>query len=406
MSWPVITAARGGQGSRVEESLYHLVVVWFFLPLMVLMAITPFVSWRRMEGTALRDRLFGVLCVSFGITGLLHLMLLSTPLGVHPEAGATVAAPFGRHVPLALWMLVLLLSVVFVVVANVWRTVELMRRSAMGTGGFVAHLGLAVLLGGLVLSRGYERKATLQVSAGTPATAMGYTVAYRGTTTRDPFDRDRKVEFDVTTPGGTKFVARPGHYQYKAGEDTKDQVWPAIERFATHDVYLAMGPPQMFVTPEPLRLKPGESQDLGGAIVEYLEPTRKGEFGKPGTQFGAKLRLTTHDDLNVAHQYLAKPTLTLGEGGLTPSLPHFGPDLRVALLGMDASDKSMQVALLFDRPPYPMELYEKPYTGLVWLGTGVLTLGGLISAFARRRVLATRRRTAPTSRSDAPLPTP
>ena len=410
MSWPVVTALRGGQGSRVEESLYHLVVVWFFLPLMGLMAITPFVSWRRMEGTVLRERLFGVSCIAIGLTGLLHLLLISTPMGVHLEPGATVAAPFGRHLPLALWMLVLLFSVVFVVVANAWRVVELAKRSALGTGGFVAHLGVAVLLGGLILSRGYERKAELVVQEGKSDTGIGYTVAYKGPTSSDFFDRERKIRLEVTTPDGAHFVALPGHYQYGSESEPKDMVWPAIQHFPTHDVYLAMAAPQVLATPELLLMKPGESKDIGGAIVEYLTPTREGEFGQVGTKFGAKLRLTETDERGDRRNYLANPTLTMvqtseGGMGLEPSIPQFGPNLRVGIVGgVNAADQSAQIAVMFNKPLYQVTLYEKPYTGLVWLGTGILTLGGMMAAFARRRVVVTRRKAASTNRNDAPLP--
>lgn len=408
MSWPVFTAMRGGQGSAVKEPLYHLVVTWFFLPLMALMAITPFVSWRRMEGKVLRERLFGVSCVSIGLTGLIHLYLISGPSGIHPAPGATVAAPFGLHVPLALWMLVLLFSVVAVVVANVWRITEIVRRSPMGVGGFVSHLGLAVLLGGLILSRGYERKEQITVRDGSPASALGYTVAYRGVTKDDLYDRDRKVEFDVTAPDGAKFVARPGHYWYGERNAPKDQVWPAIEHYSTHDVYVAMSPPIIQATEEPILLHPGETKDLGESnLVEYVKSTHKGPFGQPGSTFGAELRLTAPDPkTGEKRQYLANPTLSLGEGRLIPSLERFGPDFKVAITRMDPADKAVEVALLFSPPLYPLEIYEKPFTGLVWLGTGVLTLGGLMSAFARRRVASARRRTAPTARNDAPLPAP
>ncbi len=404
MSWPVLTAMRGGQGNAVKEPLYHLVVVWFFLPLMALMAIAPFVSWRRMEGKALRERLFGVVCIALGLTGLLHLAIMPS---VHPEAGATVAAPFGWAVPLLLWMLVLLFSVVFVVVANVWRVVELARRSALGTGGFVAHLGIAVLMGGLVLSRGYERKETLTVRAGMPASGMGYTVAYKGTTTSDFDDRSRKVEFDVTTPDGGHFVARPGHYQYGQGDERKDQVWPAIERFPTRDVYVAMNAPQVAATPSPLLMKPGETKDLGDSIkVEYLEPTDNGKFGQVGAEFGAKVRLTQPDARGELHQYLANPAVGISENGLEPvSIPRLGPDLVVGIVGgVDAATHAAQIQLFFSPPLYAIELYEKPFTGLVWLGTGILTLGGLMATYSRRRVVATARRTASASRNDAPLP--
>ena len=403
MSWPVITALRGGQGSAIKEPLYHLVVVWFFLPLMVLMGVTPFVSWRTMEGKALRDRLFGVLCVTVGLTGLLHLLIVPN---VGLVAGQTVAAPFGLRVPLALWMLVLLLSVVFVVVANAWRVVELVRRSALGMGAFVAHLGLAVLLGGLILSRGYERKEQIEVRPGRAATGLGYTVAYKGATTGDFYDRSRKIEFDVTMPDGKQFVARPGHYRFNP-EEPKDQVWPYIEHFAGHDVYLSMLPPVIFATPEPISMKPGDVRDLGDStMIEYLAPTNNGKFGQIGAEFGAKIRLTQTIG-GERRQFVANPSIGLTEEGLRPtSLPRLGPDFRVAIRGgIDAATNTAPIQLVFSPEIYPLEIYDKPFTGLVWLGTGIMTLGGLMSAFARRRVAARKRRTVPISLNDAPLPT-
>ena len=404
MSWPVVTALRGGQGSAVKEPLYHLVVTWFYLPLMAFMAIGPFTAWRGMEPRDLRERLFGVLCVSVGLTGMIHLFLLPS---VHLTAGATVAAPFGMRAPLALWMLVLLFSVVLVVVANVWRVTELARRSALGTGGFVAHLGVAVLLGGLILSRGYERKEQIDVRDGRPASALGYTVTYKGVTSKDFFDRSRKVEFDVTAPDGSHFVARPGHYRYNP-DDPKDQVWPHIEHFAGHDVYLSMLPPQILATAEPILMKPGQSVVVskeGGVMLEYLESTNNGKFGTQDVEFGAKLRLTQTVD-GERRQYLATPTVGITPEGLAPtSLPSFGPDLKVALVGgIDASDKSAHVALLFSPPIYQIELFDKPLTGLVWLGTGIMTFGGLLAAFSRRRVVARRPKTAPIPLNDATLP--
>lgn len=406
MSWPVVSALRSGEGSRVEEGLYHLVVVWFFLPLMALMGITPFLSWRAMEAKALRDRLFGVACIAIGVTGLLHLVLISTPFGVHPIPGETVATPFGFHLPLTLWMLVLLFSVMFVLVANLWRVGEIVRRSTMGVGGFVAHVGLAVLMGGLILSRGYERKQDrIDVREGSPASGLGYTIAFKGATSENLRDRDRKIEFEVTQPDGSKFIARPGHYLYGNPNEPSDQVWPHIEHFASHDVYVSMAAPVVMATQDPIALKPGSSQDLGGAIVEYVKPTQNGKFGL-GAKFGAVVRLTETDSQNISHQYLAKPEIEVTKEGLRPSIAQLGPNLCVAMAGgVDPNTRSAQFMLMFNPPVYRITLYEKPLTGLVWLGTGILTLGGAMSAVSRRRVTARRSKKAP-SLSDAPVPAP
>jgi cytochrome c-type biogenesis protein CcmF len=56
----------------------------------------------------------------------------------------------------------------------------------------------------------------------------------------------------------------------------------------------------------------------------------------------------------------------------------------VALNRMDAASKSIEIQVYYKDPLFPMDVYYKPLTGLVWLGTGIMTLGGLMAAFYRR----------------------
>jgi cytochrome c-type biogenesis protein CcmF len=386
MSWPVIVALRNGQGSKVDEWLYHQVMVWFFLPIMLLMAVTPFVSWRAMGWKALGNRIFTVTCFSIGITGVLQMLLMNPTIGVHALSDATVAGPFHTHVSLVFWMLLLILTCVFVAVGNIWRAAEIIRRSPTGVGGFVAHLGMATLMAGLIISRGYEQKEQIFVRQGSPAHGLGYLIAYKDTTTNDLFDRNRKVEFDVTSPSGEHFIASPGDYQYGSDSDTKDNVMPHVQRSPSHDVYISMLAPQIQAWDKPISLEPGHGQTINDTTIEYLKPVQKGKPGQAGTTFGAQIRLTAIGDDEERHQYMATPSVELTSEGVRPTLPTLGPDYKVALLGMDPLDKTAQLMLFFSPPIYPIEIFYKPLTGLVWAGAILMTLGGLLSAWSRRRV--------------------
>jgi cytochrome c-type biogenesis protein CcmF len=386
MSWPVIAALKNGHGSKVEEWLYHQVMVWFFLPIMLLMAITPFVSWRSMGWKALGNRLFSVMCFSIGITGVIQMLLMMPRYGVHPIPGATVAGPFHMRVSLVFWMLLLIFVCVFVAVGNIWRTVEIGKRSPTGIGGFVAHLGMAVLFGGLIISRGYEQKEEIFVRQGSPAIGLGYLVAYKDATTNDLTDRNRKIRFDVTGPDGQHFVASPGDYQYGSDEDPKDNVWPHVQRAMSHDLYLSMAPPEVTAWNKPITLEPGHGETIDDATVEYLKPTMTGKPGVAGTTFGALVRLTAAGDDGERRQYEANPSLELTSEGVRPTLPTLGPDYKIAILKMDPTEKSVQLMLFFSPPIYPIEIFYKPLTCLVWLGPIIMASGGLLAAWSRRRI--------------------
>jgi cytochrome c-type biogenesis protein CcmF len=73
------------------------------------------------------------------------------------------------------------------------------------------------------------------------------------------------------------------------------------------------------------------------------------------------------------------------EGGIQPLLTPVGTEFFAVLGRMDAATRAVDLKLMFQKPLYPLEVFYKPMTSLVWVGTGILTIGGLMSAFARRR---------------------
>jgi cytochrome c biogenesis factor len=58
--------------------------------------------------------------------------------------------------------------------------------------------------------------------------------------------------------------------------------------------------------------------------------------------------------------------------------------MELALVSLNAEDHSATLRVQLTTPIYPIEVYHKPMTVLVWLGTALMTLSGLASAFYRR----------------------
>jgi cytochrome c-type biogenesis protein CcmF len=385
MSWPVITALRGGEGARVEEWLYHQVVVWFFLPLMVLMAIAPFVRWRNETPATLATKMNPLLGITIGVTGVALMAIRFSSWGT--GSNDLINGPFGAKLPAVPLLALLLMVCVFVLVANIARLRELKNASAISKGGFIAHIGVAVILGGLILSRGLERKDQQFVQAGSPTKILDYTVTFKNMTKTDLADRDNKALFDVVGENDA-FIARPGIYYYQqaseSGMETKPQVWPHVERSLTHDVYFSLHAPILDVWEKALVLKKGQTKVQDGVSVTYVEPTMQGQPGQPGTRFGAKIVVRTLDESKHEQTYNVSPYMELQEGGVQPSLTPVGDDFFAVIESMNAADRSVSFKLMFQRPLYPVEIFIKPLTSLVWFGTGIIFIGGLMSAMARR----------------------
>ncbi|HSI72911.1 MAG TPA: cytochrome c-type biogenesis CcmF C-terminal domain-containing protein, partial [Fimbriimonas sp.] len=380
MSWPVIMAIFGQKAAVIEEPLYHRVLAWFFVPVMILMAVGPFVSWRAMTLRELVGRFLNVFSVSAGITGF-SLLWLKTTIALPP--GDVVEMPGGLKVNTWIWVSLLLFLCVFVMVSSLWRVAELVKRTKTSLGGFVAHLGLATLLAGLILSRGLERHERTFMRGDETASLMGYTIKNEGFTSDPMSDRENKSKFSLTAANGEKIDARPGMYYFTDGAgEQKAMVWPHIQRFPTHDVYMAVGEPIVFAWKDPEWFKPGETRTIEGVKVTYKKMTMQGEPGTPSANFGADLVVSIADNDGTTHDHKVEPQFSVGEG---PKMAAVDRNFFMAMTQMNAADKSVALQLLFSSPVYQIELYNKPLTGLVWLGSGIMLFGGLLSAYARRR---------------------
>lgn len=402
MSVPFFMAVLHKPSKVVQEGLYHMVVVWFFIPIMLLVALAPFASWRATGLKGFFNRIVNVLSVSVGLTGLLVMAFKLGSTGVHADPKATINLPFSRQspslpheMPLMPWMAFLSFLCVFALVSNLWRIGELSKRSRVfSLGGFVAHVGLAVLMAGLIFTRGFERKEQVITQPGVAVAALDYKLTpgeYEGKSTED---REGKLPVEIVAPNGEVVTATPGLYWIiQQNGEQQTQRWPSIKHYLSHDLYLALGDPVMTMWPSPVRLELGKSEKNSLVKLTYLGMERQGEPGKTGTKFVAKMRLDANDK-----SYSVSPGLALTETGLTPELIPAGPQFLVTILGMDAKTKAVDAQIYFQRPFYPMELFYKPLAILVWLGTGILTLGGLMSVIHRRT-----RRGAPVSERETEI---
>lgn len=401
MSVPLIQYAMGKTPKVVEEQLYHQVLVWFFVPIMILMAIAPFASWRAMGMRTLLGRVLNVFSISLFATGIALIVGAHDQYGIQFEKGSTIAFPFNINAPLGPWMLFLVWLCTFTMVANLWRLVETLRRAPMGIGPFLAHIGVAMAMAGLIVSRGFERKQEYALQRGVPALGLQskgpeHIIELQEGQDFDFFNRDNKVALRMREQG-SDFIARPGLYydvNEQSGEPTP-VTWPYIHRLLSHDIYVVLYPLQPDAS-NPSTLKPGESATLDAMVwselkerkyqVRYLRMEREGEAGMAGTKFKAVLQVTGPDG-----QVEVTPALTVGDGGGPQRSPvRIDSEFGIELDSMNAADQAVTLKLTYNLPVFPVETFYKPMTILVWGGVGILTVGGFLSAWGRRN-----RRSAP-----------
>lgn len=395
MSVPMIQGMLGQKPKVVEEWLYHLVVPWFFIPTIVLLAVVPFVSWGGIRFRDLAWRLYGPACLAFGLTGGTLLLLMNSPWSKLGPFEDKVTFPFGLQMAALPWVLILVGLCYFAAIANAWRILESMPRKKEALSILLSHVGVAIVMAGLIISRGLERKQQVLVQEGSPAVGLGYVMNVKGPTTNFE-DRENKLLIEMKSPNGDKFDARPGLFYITDPEgNSNPMAWPHIQRTWNHDVYLTAHP-MVFEATDAVSVPVGKTVRLEEFLVRYEKMTVEGEPGQVGTKFGAQLKVATPEG-----EFTVNPKLELTAGGMESIPALISDEYYISMKGMDAATKAVTLQLQFTRPVFPIELFYKPLTGLVWGGLGILTLGGFMAAWLRRTKPAAQLEDAP----EGPEPT-
>lgn len=380
MSVPLVQSLSGKKASTVPESLYHQVLPYFFIPLMVLMAAAPFLRWKKAEPKAFMGKVYNVVCISVGLTALMLFLAVVTGYQSMIDLKPTVTLLGKFKVNGMLWVTFLTALCNFTLVGNLWVAAQGLKGNKLGFGSFLSHVGISVLMCGLIVSRGFERKGDAMITGSTPATILNYRVKIAGMT-KDEHDRDNKLLLEVDDQQGKKlFVARPGMYKTTMGDGQETtMVWPHIERGILQDTYISLGQPQPNRTGS-VSLKVGESVSFEQQKFTYLGMETIGEFGQVGTKFVAKVKVSGHTKERVV-----RPAVVLqGAEGMGELPAELDSETAMVLEGMNAADKSISLRLDFSTPVYPVEIFHKPLTSLVFLGTALMTVAGLMGFRYRR----------------------
>jgi cytochrome c-type biogenesis protein CcmF len=219
--YPLLYEALTQQQVTVGAPFFNTIAVPAGLTLLFLMAVAPVLSWRKMSGAVLWQRLVipvwigvgtVVLCVAFGLRG--GATLIGFGLGAMAAATAaralvlSVRAAHTRHVG---W----------------WR--GLIGRA---NGGMIVHLGVVLLAVGIIAATSYRHQDELALHRGAVVTYDGHSFEYEGLRTVTSPSRTSqealvKVDGAVFAPATTSF-----------GSALSVVGTPAIDSGFFDDVYL------------------------------------------------------------------------------------------------------------------------------------------------------------------------
>ncbi|MGE5235454.1 MAG: heme lyase CcmF/NrfE family subunit [Acidobacteriota bacterium] len=243
-SAPLITRL-AAKPSQVSAAFYNRVTLPVGIFLAALLALVPYLHWKGSQAE-IRKRL----ALAGGLAAV---------AGVATWAAASGVLRGGMNLLYAAFLLVSL----FAFFSNLFKTVDEIRRKRFRVaGGYLAHVGLGLMLAGIITSSAYDRSEKVVLPLNQSKQVMGYTLTFKGVDKPTPTAKEAML-VEVTDASGNTYVARP--HMFRNAKSNQLVANPDVKVRLTHDVYVS-----------PIEFDPGQPPE--GSVVELA----KGETANVG----------------------------------------------------------------------------------------------------------------------------
>ena len=346
--WPLIAEALTGNRGALGPPWFDRYTVPLALVLVLLSGIGPVIAWRRATAANARRNFVVPIAASLALL----VALLATGVGSRP---------------LALAMFVAGAFVLVSVGQEFWRgararramsddgplgaVVSLVRRNRRRYGGYLVHVGMAVLFVGVAASSAFNAERDVRMSPGDTARVGDYEVRYERATSRIATTSDGSLE--KIAFGSVLDVRRDG------------------EHVAT------LRPERGFY--------PSRDVEGLGAVGRFFEGEATSEIGlKAGLQRDVWAAMSP--DIQTL-----LPIIERGDEVFADAAGGLPPQAEAALLGQALT--GLVDRYVSDPPPATFRMITSPMVTWIWIGSLIVFGGGLIALWpapdaARRRVTA------------------
>jgi cytochrome c-type biogenesis protein CcmF len=231
--YPLALEAVTGDKISVGPPYFNAVFIPLMLPLLLAVPYGPFLAWKRGDILGVTQRL----AIAMGLALLVAIV-------AYAIAGRGPAlAPIG--IGIGVWLIVGALSetayrvkLFHAPLAESLRRLRNLPRSSYGTT--VAHLGVGVMVLGIVATSAWRSEEILVVKPGQTAEFAGYTLTFQGKTSQQgPNYVEQLGVFRVTRNDREVTTLTPSKRQYVAPQTGTSEA--AIHTSISGDLYLVMG---------------------------------------------------------------------------------------------------------------------------------------------------------------------
>ncbi len=289
-----------------------------------------------------------------------------------------------------LMVILMLLSTLFSLFVNLEVAVKIIRGNMKMLGAYVAHIGIAIFILGVIGSAIYSKEVDVDLVKGQTKSAFGYKMTFEGW---QPIENGKKYAFNIhLDKDGTEFHINPVMYIAEYNNSLMRE--PAIKVGMTKDLYISpVGYDEGTSAEQPITMKIGQETNYEGFKIKYEsfeQPDVAAMTSGGQIKMGTKLIITKGDKT-----YIAEPTIQ-GSMGNFNYVPAEIKEANLSIQIKKVDPQSQQADLLFTKivedkvKEAPKEVLSiqasiKPFISLVWIGILIMVLGFFVSVARRLR---------------------
>jgi cytochrome c-type biogenesis protein CcmF len=289
----------------------------------------------------------------------------------------------------SLMLILLAFSAVFTITVNGEIAYRVVRGNIKKIGAYVAHIGIALFILGVIGSAAYSREIDVNLIKNEPQEAFGYEMVFTG---YYPIDNGSKYAFNIDLKKGeSEYKVSPVMYISEFNNGLMRE--PAIINMVTKDFYVSpLGYDQGTGGGHVVNLTKGKTVDHEGVKLTFVDfnfsdETRQAMMS--GADFEIGVNLTAEYNGKTEGAIVSLKSVK-GEKEYTSfSLPD--ANITLQLRNLNATG-SVEIAVNHDeegavqtsgKETLTITASVKPFINLVWAGVLVVFVGFIIAAFRR-----------------------
>ncbi len=364
---PILPEFIAGNKAALAPSQYDQFAAPITLFILIMNAVSIYLNWRKSKWSLIFKRLTLALGLSIVLT------VLSYILGIRD-----------------IMYLILTWSAWFSFFVNFELLIKNITTSPRLIGGFLAHIGISVLVIGAIVSGAYSTTAPLALEFNKPVEKLGYkfTLVEKNQIERQYKDRE-KYEYLIKVEKDNKSAVYAAPIVYWSDFNNFESPFfePGIKRYLFNDLYISpktwdfdrMDPDPVLTQGQTVKISFDTS--LSVTFVRF-DMSRSHTTSESGTfEFGVVVEYDMQGKKISDTLYMEMDMSGSRMNPIPKIIP--GTDIQIMISGFNPKEDMSQteITLMIAKETFFADATIKPYINFVWLGVILLVAGFFVAIF-------------------------